>query len=390
MKKLIFVCLIFPTLIYISPCSAQNAVFDIDYTGFSPDAEIAFNYAADLWSNYLISDVPIKVKAHMTFLLPGQLGITFPNGELNFTAAPINNVWYASCLANAISGIEINTGEADMEIYLNIAGSWYYGLDGNPVAGQYDFISTALHEICHGLGFLSLANKIGDEGSFGLIDSSAFAPLTTSFTWPDLDTLPSVFDYYLETEGGTQLVTFTNPSTELESEFTGGSTYFSSSNVLEDNGGLPGRIYATSTFTLGSSLTHWNEASYPVGNANELMTPQAAPAHASHTPGPLTLAVLDDIGWEINYDTVYTDIKSPMYNEINIYPNPVNDILFIGMDKAPLNSSLQIFNYDGKAVSEKLDLNEMINLSNLRTGVYLLKIKTENGYLLLAKTIIKL
>ncbi|MFI5171563.1 MAG: T9SS type A sorting domain-containing protein [Chitinophagales bacterium] len=390
MKKASFLKIFYTSLILFfitTACKSQNATFTNELTGFSLEGETAFNYATDLWGNYLISDVPIKIIAHFTFLLPGQLGITFPNGELNFTDAPINNVWFASSLANAISGLELNPGEADMEIYLNASVSWYFGLDGNPGPGQYDFVSTVLHEVCHGLGFLSLANKIVGEGSFGLIDASAFAPLTTTFPWPDLDTLPSIFDYYLETEGGARLVTFENPSDELATEFTGSSVYFSSPSVIEDNGGFAGRIYAPSTFALGSSLSHWNEGTYPVGNPNELMTPQAAPGHSSFTPGPLTLALLDDIGWEINYDTATAISEWNSSDNFNIYPNPVSDILFIESDVG--NYSIQIFNYEGKPVTEYYKPAYPIDISFLSDGIYLLTIWDKNKKIFFSKTIVK-
>ena len=203
---------------YQNKCKAQAATFEVEFLGLSAEAITAFNYAADIWSNYLVSDVPINIVAHMQPLLPGQLGITFPNGELNYAGAPISDVWYASCLANAITGTDLNGDFADIEIYFSSLANWYYGLDENPGPTQYDFVSTVLHEICHGLGFLSLSNKLGTVGSFGLIDASAFAPLTTTFVWPALDTLPSVFDVYLENAAGTVLISLPNPSAELGTE----------------------------------------------------------------------------------------------------------------------------------------------------------------------------
>jgi hypothetical protein len=43
----------------------QAATFDVEFIGFSAEAETAFNYATDIWSNFLISDVPIKIIAHL-------------------------------------------------------------------------------------------------------------------------------------------------------------------------------------------------------------------------------------------------------------------------------------------------------------------------------------
>ena len=353
---------------------AQNASFEITYNGFTAEAETAFEYATEIWSKFLISDVPIKISAHLQPLLPGQLGITFPNGELNFAGAPVNDVWYASCLANAISGVDLSPDEVDMDIYLNSLASWYFGTDGNPGAAQYDFVSTALHEICHGLGFLSLGNKDGTSGSFGIIPASAFAPLVTSFPWPELDTLPSVFDSYLENAAGTKLRDIENPSDVLGTSFITNLVYFNSPIVLEDNTGERGRIYAPGTFTLGSSLSHWEEGAYPVGDPNELMTPMAAPATSNYKPGPLTLAVLDEIGWEIIYDTATIAVQNLKREEIYFYPNPVNDILFV---RSNTNyERAEIFNAEGKLILIK-DLHggeSEIQFDNFPAGYYLIKL----------------
>lgn len=366
-----------------SKCRAQAATFTIEYGGFTTEAEAAFQYAADIWSNYLISAVPIKVQVNMVILLPGQLGITFPNGELNFPGAPLANAWYASSLANAISGTELNPGEVDMEIFLNNSANWYFGTDGNPGPGQYDFVSTVLHEMCHGLGFLSLANMDGTDGSFGLIDASAFSPLVTSFPWPELDTLPGVFDLFLENNAGTSLMSYTNPSAEIGTQITSANIYFNSPSVLEDNGGLRGRIYAPPTFTLGSSMSHWDEGFYPVGNENELMTPNAAAAHSNHDPGPLTLAVLDDIGWEINYDTANVAIHQSFHPAIKIFPDPADN--FIVVSGTTDNFSCSVFDASGKLYLTKqlIGSQPLLDVSGLPPGIYFIRI-SDNGKIISA------
>ncbi|MEI2673323.1 MAG: hypothetical protein V9F05_04695 [Chitinophagaceae bacterium] len=48
----------------------QAATFDVEFIGFSAEAETAFNYATDIWSNFLISDVPIKIVAHLADIAP--------------------------------------------------------------------------------------------------------------------------------------------------------------------------------------------------------------------------------------------------------------------------------------------------------------------------------
>lgn len=383
MRSVIHITLI-STLITLSflpnKCKGQAAEFEVEFLGLSEEAIIAFNHATDIWSNYLISEVPIKIVAHMQPLLPGQLGITFPNGELNYAAAPIADVWYASCLANAITGTDLNDDFADIEIYFSSLANWYYGLDENPGPTQYDFVSTVLHEICHGLGFLSLSNKAGTIGSFGLIDASAFAPLTTTFVWPALDTLPSVFDVYLENATGTVLTSLLNPSDELGTELISNQIFFNSPEIIAETGGTRPKIYAPGTFTLGSSLSHWDEATYPVGNDNEFMTPQAAAGHAGHQPGILTLTVLEEIGWEINYDTATISLQNINNSDIKIFPNPTQDILFF--ERNEINSLLiSIINTTGNIVYEKMFFDDIISISlkDLESGMYLIKLQDDSG-----------
>lgn len=374
MKSILFGALVLQFFFSISTKAiAQHASFEMTYTGFTTEAETAFEFATGIWSNFLISDVPIKITAHLQPLLPGQLGITFPNGALNFAGAPENNVWYASCLANAITGTDLSPGEADMDIFINSLASWYFGTDGNPGAAQYDFVSTVLHEICHGLGFLSLGNKEGATGSFGIIPASAFAPLVTSFPWPELDTLPSVFDTYLENAAGSGLTNLENPSDALGTAFITNLVYFNSPIVLEDNAGERGRIYAPGTFTLGSSLSHWEETAYPVGDPNELMTPFAAPATSNYMPGPLTLAVLDEIGWEIVYDTVTIAVQNHVKNEIYISPNPVHEYLFFQTNEK--YNRAEIYNIEGRFILEmQFTGNEnVIQVHQIPAGFYFVK-----------------
>ena len=176
---------------------AQTATFNITYSGFTPQAQTAFQYAADTWGHTIVSSVPIKVTAHFQLLPAGTLGITFPNGIKNFAGAPAADRWYATSLANSIAGTELNVGVPDVEMFLSSSTNWYYGTSGTVPAGQYDMVTIVLHELCHGLGFLSLAKDSTGIGSFGMLRNADFFNLVSAFPWPNLDTLPSVFDGFL-------------------------------------------------------------------------------------------------------------------------------------------------------------------------------------------------
>lgn len=357
--------------------NAQTASFTFTYTGITPQAQTAFQYAASVWSNTISSSVPIKVLLHFQPLPSSMLGITFPNGRINFSGAPLADTWYNTALANSITGTELNPGEVDIEIYLNSTINWNYDSTGSVPTGKYDFATVALHELCHGLGFISLAKKTGTSGSFGTLLASDFSPLTTSFAWPDLDTLPSVFDRFLVTNLTQQLDSFPNPSATLGSKFTGNTIYFNGANAKAANAGTKPRIYAPGTFALGSSITHLNEATYPVGNLNELMTPNSSPAYANHNPGPICIGVLKDIGWNMNPSLGVSEITDNE-NAFSVYPNPSQSAIFFSssIPKEKIKS-IELKNILGEKVMA-LETNSSADVSLLSKGIYFIIITTKD------------
>ena len=167
------------TINYITP-GTQNALGDT-CLAWPTGSQAAFNYAASIWGSLLNSSVPIKINACWANLGPGFLGHSAPESHhRNFSGAPVANTWYSAALANALSGTDQNNADgidddgfngdvdAEMEIAYSDQGiPWYFGTDGNPSMGQYDFVSVVLHEICHGLGFAGSMWVYGGQGSWG-------------------------------------------------------------------------------------------------------------------------------------------------------------------------------------------------------------------------------
>ncbi len=280
--------------------SAATATFSITYvpaggtdlTGrtcldFPPNAQVAFNAAAAIWSAVLQSGVPITIKACWANLGSSST-LGYSGGQpliRDFSGAPQANTWYEGSLANALSGSDILPSSFDMQITYNNGFSWYFGTDANPPAGQYDLVTVAAHEIGHGLNFSGSADYVGGNGSYGY---SGY---------------PVIYDKFIEDSGGTKLTAYTNPSTALGTLLTSGSLWFDGTNANAANGGSRVRIYAPSPWNGGSSYSHLDYSTF-AGTINSMMVYAIGSGSANHDTGPVTRGVLRDLGWPLPNHTV--------------------------------------------------------------------------------------
>ena len=262
-----------------------TARFEVTYDGFTDEAKAAFQAAVDVWSVTLTSTVPIRVEAHFTPLEQGVLGSAGPEAVFkDFASAPQAGTWYASALANKLSGSDLSPGSPHITANFNSDFSnWYFGIDGNTPADRYDLMSVVLHELGHGLGFIGSANvNASGEGSMGL---SGF---------------PIIYDRFVENAHGEKILDaslFPSPSVALAGQLQSAQLFFNGVHVRASNGNNSVRIYAPITWESGSSFSHLNEGTFPAGDANSLMTPQIGMAEAIHFPGPIGKGILLDLGW---------------------------------------------------------------------------------------------
>jgi hypothetical protein len=248
-------------------------------------AQAAFSYAAGIWQGKLNSSVPITIEAcWATNLPPGALGHGgYLNSFRNFTNAPQLNTEYPVALANSLAGRDLDTATPDIYIGFNNAFSWFFGTDENtpPAAFEYDLVSVALHEICHGLGFIGAMEVTGTSGGWG--------------------DFPLIYDRFTQNGSGQTLLNttlFPNPSAALAAQLTGGNLFFNGTNANAANAGSPAGIYAPPTWSDGSSYSHLGEDFN--GTDNALMTFSLSNGESLHDPGPVTLGILKDLGWLVS------------------------------------------------------------------------------------------
>src|SRR5262249_5196871 len=183
--------------------------------------------------------------------------------------------WYPPPLANKLNGSDLDAADPDISAQFNSAlgttctfpNPWYYGLDGNPPGSQIDFLSVVLHEIGHGLGFLTFVDDTNGQLLQGFND-------TFMLNLEDHNTSPFAWSL------------MTNAQRAASAKDTGnlhwtGAAVVANSGILTGGGRDPSGhvlMYAPNPLQSGSSVSHFDTSCTP----NEVMEPiYTGPLHVT-------------------------------------------------------------------------------------------------------------
>jgi len=162
-----------------------------------------------------------------------------------------------------------------MIIQVNSAANWNTRNDGAPRANEYDLQSVFLHEMGHGLGFLS-TDSYDQFFGYGTLEQ------------------PTPYDAYAQLADGRRLSDLPSPSIELGKALTSTLVWAGPLGIAA-NGGQKPILYTPSRYEEGSSISHLDEATYANLGANSIMTPNLDAGEIFREPGSLLLAMLEDL-----------------------------------------------------------------------------------------------
>jgi hypothetical protein len=181
--------------------------------------------------------------------------------------------FYSTVVQNKIlTGVDSNGAAADGTIDWNFGYSWGY----NSVSGgQYDFQSTAMHELLHSYGFISVVDSAGNN------------------TIPNWTT----FDGFIVTQNGTSVFNGNTFNTAYNSNLTGGSggLYFGGPNAVAAYGG-PVPLYTPSPWESGSSMSHLDDDTF-TGSMQKLMNAASDTGLGVRTLSAAEIGIMKDLGY---------------------------------------------------------------------------------------------
>jgi hypothetical protein len=282
--------------------------WQVTFNNFPNDAKEAVQYAIDIWSRNFSSKVPINVEAVWEKSSNiNTLGSARPGYYFNaFPGAPDDSLWYPSALANALAGRDLAPNQKEIFLSINSTPPWHKGTDGQPTTDSYDLVSVVLHEIAHGLGFLSNAEY---DKFFG-----------TGYIFQ-----PTPFDAYVQLPDGRTFTDFCSRSAELGKAMLG-PLFWSGQFGVSANGGVKPKLYTPNPYVDGSSVTHLDESTFSKSAIDSAMTPNLGPGEVFRSLGPIALAMIDDMLR-----------KPPVGNVTGVPAKPINLKALVG-DKYALLS----------------------------------------------------
>ena len=306
----------------------KKSNFIVNYNTVPTVARAAVQAAIDVWSENFSSTVPVTV--NVSWGRASSYGIlaaaSAKSNFANFPNAPDKTLYYAAALANALAGNDLDPINPELEITISSDAPWYYGVDGKCPPKSFDLVSVILHEMGHGLGFIS-GSYYDEYSGYGRVD------------------LPTPFDAYAQLPDGRRLADMPSPSIETGKALTS-PLYWSGENGIKANNGIKPPLFTPSIYEPGSSVSHLDERTFSQVGANSVMTPNLDSGEVFHLPGSLLLAMFDDMRLKPQAGVAYGTPQPPQ----NVKALVSDKSAIIQFDP-PINfRSAQISSYEVKNV----------------------------------------
>ena len=270
------------------------ATFEIIYTdaagtGFldpakGPARRGAMIATVAAWSAVLQGTVPIVIQASMKAPENPESTTLASAGPVDF--ATIDGRLVPTALAWQLRGGRLAASTVDIEVSVNPNIDWDYAANGAAAPNKPSFVYTMIHEVGHGLGFLS---------TFDLETGAMLNPL------------PTPFDVFINRGSSSRNPLTSRSSTQVKEDLIGGDLFFSGPKTTEASARsirpLPMvKLFAPNPYEPGSSTSHVDQETYADFKVG-LMAPKDF-GSGTDKIDILTLDVMEDMGYKLVPDAV--------------------------------------------------------------------------------------
>ncbi|WP_167097440.1 Ig-like domain-containing protein [Mycobacterium sp. DL592] len=279
----------------LDPLRSPNTGALVSVTQNDTAIRVGFNFIFGSGAQYWSSAARAALQSTAIYLssyikAPQAVTITYDvTGEYSFFTSTLASAgsdlistdpgFYNTVVQKKIqTGVDSNGAAADGQITWNFNYSWAFG--DSVASGQYDFQSTALHELVHTLGFLSVIDSSGNNTGNNwttfdgfVVTSTGAHPIDGSYTW----------------------------LTSYDTNLTGGSQglYFGGANAMAANNGHPVPLYTPNPWESGSSMSHLDDTKFTGSNA-KLMNASTSTGLGVRTLSAIEIGILKDLGYDMS------------------------------------------------------------------------------------------
>jgi hypothetical protein len=253
--------------------------FEFNYTkgaeNWTPERRRELEQAASVLGEYFRAPVPVTI----TYEVEGDPGDRFlaEAGSDPISGGP--GFYNTVVQEKFISGLDLNGPENDGYITFYFGNDW--GLGYQVEEEQYDFVSTAMHEMMHSLGFLSNTGAPGTN---------------TSTNWATFDR------YIVDAQGASPIGDDYRFDTRFNNNLIGwnGGMYFGGPNAVAAYGQLV-PLFTPNPYRDGSSMSHLDDRTFTGVNAQMMNSAANKSGNDRRFLSAIEQGIMADLGYQVNF-----------------------------------------------------------------------------------------
>lgn len=241
---------------------------------WTPDRQAALEQAANDVAAYFRVRKPVTLTYSVTATDEPDADLLASAGSDFVRQLP--GFWPLVVQKKLLTGRDLNGRKPDGEIEWNFGYAW--GLGDTVAADEFDFTSTAMHELLHSFGFLSGVQEPGDNAVR---------------VW-------SIFDRFVRAaDGRTPFAPLYRWKSRYDPALTGadGGFYFGGPRAVAAYGGLV-PLFTPNPWLESSSMSHLDDFTFTGANS-QLMNAGAGEGLGVRVLSPIEIGILRDLGYHV-------------------------------------------------------------------------------------------